>query len=287
MNLSSPANAGSPSSPPRTGDAIREDEILLAAAVAAAHDAAAIIREHEPELSTLRWETKSPSDFVSVVDRAAEERIATAIASRLPDARLLGEESAPHLERLDEGIVFVADPLDGTTNFLHGFPAYAVSIAALVDGELRAAVILDVPRNELFTATLGGGAKRDGKPIAVSTVNDPARALLGTGLPFKHHEHVAPYLARLPAIMTSTAGIRRPGAAALDLAAVACGRFDAFWELMLAPWDAAAGILLVREAGGIVTDLTGVESRVAHTGLVCGNRSMHRWLLDQLTNPPS
>ena len=286
MNLPAPANAGGSRSSARRADQ-RDDALLLATAVAAAGAAAAVIRAHEPQIATLRWETKSPSDFVSLVDRAAEESIAAEIAVRLPDARLLGEESSPELARLDEGVVFVADPLDGTTNFLHGFPAYAVSIAALVDGELRAAVILDVPRNEMFTATRGGGAKRGGKPISVSAITDPARALLGTGFPFKVHEHVAPFLAPLPAIMTSTAGIRRPGAAALDLAAVACGRFDAFWEMMLAPWDMAAGMLLVREAGGIVTDLAGIESRVAHAGVVCGNPVMHRWLLDQFTNPRS
>ena len=264
-----------------------DDAYLLDTIVAATHASAAAIREHEPRVASLRWEEKSPTDFVSLVDRAAEERIAAVIAARLPDARMLGEEITPDLRDLDEGVVFVADPLDGTTNFLHGYPAYAVSIAALVDGELRAGAILDVPRNELFTATVGGGAKRDGKPIAVSTISEPSRALLGTGFPFKHYDHITPYLGRLPEIMRATAGVRRPGAAALDLASVACGRFDAFWEMMLAPWDIAAGILLVREAGGIVTDPTGIPARVAHTGLVCGNPIMHRWLLDQLTHPRS
>ena len=270
-----------------TRRASADDAMLLEAAVAAARDAAGAIREHEAHLATLQWEEKTPSDFVSLVDRAAEERIAAAIISRLPDARLLSEESSPYLERSGEGLVFVADPLDGTTNFLHGFPAYAVSIAAMIDGELRAAAILDVPRNELFTATLGGRAYRDGARVTVSAITNPARALLGTGLPFKDHGQVAPYVARLPAIMKATSGLRRPGAAALDLASVACGRFDAFWEMMLAPWDVAAGILLVREAGGIVTDLTGVDSRVAHAGLVCGNRTMQPWLLDKLTKPES
>ena len=164
-----------------------DDAHLLATIVSAAQAAAAAIREHEPGIATLRWEEKTPTDFVSIVDRAAEERIASVMAASLPDARLLGEESAPHLVDVDRGIVIVADPLDGTTNFLHGYPAYAVSIAALVEGELRAGVILDLPRNELFTATTGGGASRDGKPIAVSSITNPARALLGTGFPFKRH----------------------------------------------------------------------------------------------------
>jgi len=264
-----------------------ENAFLLETVVAAAQQAAAAIREHEPGIATLRWEEKTPTDFVSIVDRAAEARIADVMHQRLPDARLLGEESAPHLADVDRGIVLVADPLDGTTNFLHGYPAYAVSIAALVDGELRASVILDVPREELFTATAGGGARRNGAPITVSSIDKPSRALLGTGFPFKRHGDIEPYVARLPEIMRAIAGIRRPGAAALDLASVACGRFDAFWELTLAPWDVAAGILLVREAGGIVTDFDGVPSRVAHAGIVAGNPFMHRWLFEQLTNPTS
>jgi myo-inositol-1(or 4)-monophosphatase len=266
---------------PAVGDG---DERLLHAAVDAARRAAQVIRAHEGALARLTWEEKSPSDFVSLVDRGAEQQIAAAIAEHVREARLVGEEWTPDLARLDEGVVFVADPLDGTTNFLHGFPAYAVSIAVLVDGELRAAVVLDVPRDELFTAIAGAGAWRDDTPIAVSATTDPSRALIGTGFPFKHHELIAPYVQRLPPIMAGTAGIRRAGAAALDLAAVACGRFDAFWELKLAPWDSAAGILLIREAGGIVTDLRGDAARVGHGGLVAGNPTMYRWLFEQL-NP--
>ena len=249
----------------------------------AARSAAEVIRANEGGLAVGRWEEKSPSDFVSFVDRGAEERIADTIARAIPEARLLAEEATPDAA-LDRGIVFVADPLDGTTNFLHGFPAYAVSIAALVDGELRAGVVLDVPRDELFTAVAGEGAWRDGEAMLVSATTEPARALIGTGFPFKHHDLIAPYVERLPPIMAGTAGIRRAGAAALDLAAVACGRFDAFWELRLAPWDVAAGILLIREAGGVVTDPNGAPALVAHGGLVAGNPVMHRWLLAQL-NP--
>ena len=250
----------------------------------AARRAAEVIRANEGGLAAASWEEKSPSDFVSFVDRGAELRIAEALAALVPEARLLAEEATPDVDSLTKGVVFVADPLDGTTNFLHGFPAYAVSIAALVDGELRAAAVLDVPRDELFTAIAGEGAWCHGAPIAVSTTTVPARALIGTGFPFKHHDLIDPYVERLPPIMAGTAGIRRAGAAALDLAAVACGRFDAFWELQLAPWDMAAGLLLIREAGGIVTGLRGEAAVVAHGGLVAGNPTMHRWLLAQL-NP--
>ena len=178
------------------------------------------------------------------------------------------------------GLVFVADPLDGTTNFLHGLPWYAVSIAAMIDDELVAAAVINVPSGELFTATAGGGARLNGQPIAVSPITDPARSIVGTGFPFKGDEHVDEYLLMLPRIMRETAGIRRPGAASLDLASVAAGRYEGFWEITLAPWDIAAGLLLIREAGGIVTDLAGASARVDHTGLVTGNREMHEWLME-------
>ena len=177
------------------------------------------------------------------------------------------------------GLVFVADPLDGTTNFLHGIPCYAVSIAAMVDGELTAGVVLNAANGELFTATAGGGARLNGLPATVSSIADPARAIVGTGFPFKGDEHVDEYLRMLPRVMRETSGIRRPGAASLDLASVACGRFDAFWEITLAPWDIAAGLLLIREAGGVVTTLTGDPAPVDHTSLVVGNPAMHAWLL--------
>jgi myo-inositol-1(or 4)-monophosphatase len=173
----------------------------------------------------------------------------------------------------------VADPLDGTTNYLHDFPWYAVSVAAVADGEPVAGAILNVPTGELFTATVGGGARRSGQPIAVSKIDAPRRALVGTGFPFKHSDEVEPYLRVMGVVMREVAGLRRPGSAALDLADVACGRFDAFWEVRLAPWDVAAGILLVREAGGVVTDLHGTPARVAPGPIVAGNPAMHAWLL--------
>ena len=258
---------------------------LLATCVAAAARGAEEIRARGDDAARARleWESKSPTDFVTEVDRAAEAAIAAIVHERHPDATLLAEEGTPDADAT-RGIVFVVDPLDGTTNFLHGFPWYAVSIAAQVDGALAAAAILNVPTGELFTATAGGGARRGGAPIRVSSIHEPSRALVGTGLPFKDPDgaHVAHYLRVLPEIMQATSGIRRPGSAALDLADVACGRFDAFWELRVAPWDVAAGILLIREAGGIVTDLSGAPSRVQHGGIVAGNPQMHAWLLERV-----
>jgi myo-inositol-1(or 4)-monophosphatase len=251
---------------------------LLATCVAAAARAAEIIRAGAEHRDSLTWETKSRGDFVSDVDRNAEQAIGEMIASRHSDARILAEEmSASTATR--EGLVFVADPLDGTTNFLHGFPWYAVSVAALVDGEIMAGAVLNAATGELYTATKGGGARRNGQPIAVSTIDEPIRALIGTGFPFKDGSPVDEYLRMLPRIMRETSGIRRPGAASLDLADVACGRYEAFWEMMLAPWDIAAGILLVREAGGVITDFSGAPCPVDHTSVVAGNPAMHAWLL--------
>jgi myo-inositol-1(or 4)-monophosphatase len=254
-----------------------ENEKLLHACVAAAGRAAGIITAASGRLSSLHWEEKSGSDFVSEVDRGAEAAISDAIREIFPAAVIVGEELSPG-DSLDADLAFVVDPLDGTTNFLHGYPEYAVSIAAMSAGELRAGVVLNVVSGETFTATAGGGATKDGKRIRVSDLTEPARALIGTGFPFKNHEHLPRYLPQFDSVMRRTAGIRRAGSAALDLSAVACGRFDGFWELDLAPWDVAAGVLLVREAGGIVTDLAGSEAKINFGGFVAGNPSIHRWL---------
>ena len=254
---------------------------LLATCVAAAARAAEPIRAKAAALSGIEWREKSPTDFVSEVDFAAEALAREVIAARHADAVVVGEESSPDAAA-GASLAFVVDPLDGTTNFLHGYPEYAVSIAAVRDGVPLAGAVLNVPTGELFTATAGGGARRNGEPIAVSRIDAPARALVGTGFPFKRVAEVEPYLAQLGRVIRATSGIRRAGAAALDLADVACGRLDAFWELSLAPWDVAAGILLVREAGGRITDLAGRDAPVAHGPIVAGNPAMHAWLLDQL-----
>jgi myo-inositol-1(or 4)-monophosphatase len=257
---------------------------LLATCVAAAAKSAEQIRAGATRIHELQWQSKSAADFVSEIDHAAENALADVIRGRHPDATLIAEEFSPG-GTSTTGLVFVADPLDGTTNFLHGFPWYAVSIAALVDGDVQAGAILNAATGELFTATAGGGARRAGQPITVSKIEDPSRALIGTGFPFKPgNPHTERYLELLPRVMLKTAGLRRAGAAALDLADVACGRFDAFWEMTLAPWDIAAGLLLVREAGGIVTDLDGNTCPVTHTSVVAGNPAMHAWLLSQLSS---
>lgn len=254
---------------------------LLDACVRAARAAAAIISAASGGLASLKWEEKKDSDFVSEVDRGAERQITRIIHGLFPDATIVGEELSPG-GILSANLTFIVDPLDGTTNFLHGYPQYAVSVAALKSGALRAGAVLDVTAQELFTASKGGGAFLGGNRISVSNIEDPTRALIGTGFPFKDHELLPRYLAQFDRVMRWTAGIRRAGSAAIDLASVACGRFDAFWELDLAPWDVAAGILLVREAGGVVTDLSGNPAPVNFGGFLAGNAAMHRWLLDAI-----
>jgi myo-inositol-1(or 4)-monophosphatase len=254
---------------------------LLALCTRAARLAADVIRSATPRVRELDWRSKGPTDFVSEVDLAAEEAIIRVFAAELPDATILAEETAATAprDRLVRGYAVVIDPLDGTTNFLHGYPEYAVSIAVLHHGEPVAAVVLDVPGNETFTATAGGGTMLDGITCAVSGVTDPQRALIGTGFPFKDPADIAPYQAQMSRVMAQVSGVRRPGAASIDLASVACGRFDAFWENMLSPWDFAAGMLLVREARGLATDLAGEPlSGLGASSVLAGGPAMHAWL---------
>jgi myo-inositol-1(or 4)-monophosphatase len=270
-----------PEQPRLSSDAPLSPAGLLAIARDAAQSAASVIRDAVPRVRDIIWHEKGATDFVSEVDLAAEQRIFDAVRRHIPDAVFLSEETAPSIsvERQRAGIVFVVDPLDGTTNFLHGYPEYAVSIGVLVDGWLAAGVVLDIPADECFTATAGGGAQLNGAPIRVSALDKPQRALFGTGFPFVRHEEIAPYVAQLARVMAGAAGVRRAGAAALDLASVACGRFEGFWEMKLSPWDIAAGTLIVREAGGIVTTFEGAECPVARTSVVAGSRAMHGWLM--------
>lgn len=263
-----------------------EPGFLLAVALEAANSAAAVIRDAAPRVRSIQWQTKKPSDFVSEVDLAAEAAVAKVIGTRMPAASILGEEGGARPATEGGGgsdVVFVVDPLDGTTNFLHGYPEYAVSVGVVVNDVPTAGVIIDVALGETFTATRGGGAFMNGAPIRVSPIDDHKLALIGTGFPFNRMEDVEPYVRQLAGIMRGCSGVRRAGAAALDLASVAAGRFEAFWETRLSPWDIAAGIVLIREAGGIVTDLSGAPCPVARTGVVAGNPAVHAWLLGALS----
>lgn len=253
----------------------------LAAATEAAARAAAFIAAESEHRDSIDWQSKAPTDFVSHVDIGAEQRITACFAELVPELTVVGEELGP-TGNTQEGLVAVVDPLDGTTNFLHGYPAYCVSICVAVDGVAQAAVVHDVARGGVYTATLGGGAFVDGVPLRVSRIAEPARALIGTGFPFKEVSHIPVFQQQSKTLMPLTSGLRRAGAAALDLADVARGRFEAFWELELMPWDMAASTLMVREAGGRVTDLQGNDSPIARGAVVASNGILHDWLLTQL-----
>lgn len=224
------------------------------------------------------WGVKGAADFVTEVDRQAERAIVEKLLETTPDASVMGEELTPTAKLAP--LVWVVDPLDGTTNYLHGYPAYAVSIAAVTDGALAVGVVLDVERDLIYHAVVGEGAWCGDRPIRVSGVTTPERALIGTGFPFKARGLLPRYLRQFTTILTATGGVRRAGSAALDLVDVGLGRFDGFWELSLAPWDVAAGSLIVREAGGIVTDNAGNGDVIRHGSIVAGNPSIHGWLLD-------
>jgi myo-inositol-1(or 4)-monophosphatase len=249
---------------------------LVGVAARAAEVGAAYLRAVPPPDPT-RWAEKGQFDFVTEVDRAVEARIVERLLADVPGSRVVGEELTPDAAR-DADVVWIVDPLDGTTNFLHGYRQYAVSIGCVVGGTLSVGVVHDVTRGDVYRGATGEGAWLGERRLAVSAVTDPARALVGTGFPFKYPEHLETYLRQFRAVIRASSGIRRAGSAALDLADLAAGRFDAFWELMLAPWDVAAGVVLVREAGGVVTTLAG-DPDVLHRGsVVAGNPTLHPWL---------
>ena len=252
-------------------------------AASAAALATGFIAEESRHLDGIVWESKSPTDFVSRVDLGAEQIIRDVFAREAPDIRIVGEEMSAD-GGTENGLVAIVDPLDGTTNFLHGYPNYGVSICIALDGVPQAAAIYDVGRGGLYSAIRGGGAEVDGTPIRVSTNTTPARALIGTGFPFKDVTSADLYVRQLRRLMPDVAGMRRAGAAALDLCDVARGRFDAFWELHLNPWDLAAGVLIIREAGGRVTDLEGNDARMIAGPIVASNGHMHDWFLDTLAS---
>jgi len=260
---------------------VREYNDLVKLAERAALRAADYVRgAARPAVHT--WTEKSQHDFVTEVDRAAEGMIAEEIVRAEPDSVIVGEELSPKRGTRGE-LVWIVDPLDGTTNFLHGYPQYAVSIACLVEGKLAAGVIHDVCRKRTYRAIRGGGAFEESTRLGVSAVIDPRRALIGTGFPFKALNLLHVYLAQFAAVIGAASGIRRAGAAALDLADVAAGRLDGFWELSLAPWDVGAGALLIREAGGIITRPEGATDVLSTDGpVVAGNSAIHKWLMDLL-----
>ncbi|HWA15223.1 MAG TPA: inositol monophosphatase family protein [Gemmatimonadales bacterium] len=258
---------------------------LLNVAMAAAQRAGAYLRTAQVPDDPSAWTAKGRADWVTEVDRTAEGLIVEILRKGTPDAHIIGEELSPELQT--DGLVWIVDPLDGTTNFIHRYPCFAVSIGAAIDGVLEAAVVLHVPLNRMSTATRGGGAWEHGQRLRVSTITLPEHALIGTGLPYRDFSRMEAYLDGLDRITRQVTGIRRPGSAAIDLTDVAGGRFDGFWEQRLSAWDVAAGTLLVREAGGMVTDALGRDIGVEHAAIVAGNPAIHRWLLKTLAGETS
>jgi myo-inositol-1(or 4)-monophosphatase len=256
---------------------------MLNTAVKAARKAGTVINRGSRDLDQIKVETKRRNDFVTEVDRAAENAIIEVLREAYPNHAILAEESGASKGSQGE-YVWIIDPLDGTTNFIHGMPHYCVSIGLQHKGVMQQGVIYDPVKNELFTATRGAGAYLNDKRIRVSNRDKIADALIGTGFPFRDNSFLERYLAMFKAMTMNCTGIRRPGAAALDLAYVAAGRFDAFWEIGLAPWDIAAGSLLVLEAGGLIGDLQG-DGKYMDTGEVAaGSPRIFSQMLGVLAN---
>jgi myo-inositol-1(or 4)-monophosphatase len=241
---------------------------MLNTAVKAARRAGTVINRATFDLDRIKVNEKGQNDFVTEVDQAAEQAIIEVLKTAYPDHAFLGEESGASTNHHDQHEnVWIIDPIDGTTNFIHGFPQYCVSIALQQRGQITQAVVYDPTRNDLFTATKGAGAYLNEKRIRVSRRDKMADSLIGTGFPFRDNSQLDEYMKMFRIMTERCAGLRRPGAAALDLAYVACGRLDGFFEKGLHPWDMAAGALLITEAGGIVGTFAG-ESDYLYNGQV-------------------
>ena len=252
---------------------------MLNTAVKAARRAGTIIMRHLDRLETLTIETKGRNDFVSEVDRMAEAEIIHILHTAYPSHGILAEETG---SQAGDDYLWIIDPLDGTTNFLHGYPQFAVSIALQHKGRLEQAVVFDPFKNELFTATRGNGAQLNDRRIRVSRTQDLDKALLGTGFPFRSHQHLETWINTLRDLLLRSSDIRRAGSASLDLAHVACGRFDGFWELGLSPWDMAAGCLLIHEAGGIVSDFAGGAGFLTSGNILAATPRIHEIMLARI-----
>ncbi len=256
-----------------------EPEAFLAEMVEIAGLGATRLMKHWRSLEPHQISEKSRNDLVSAADLASENAIIGAIRKRFPDHMVLSEE-AGWSRSTGSGPTWIIDPLDGTTNFVHGIPQFAISIGVAVGDRVEYGVILDPCKNDIFSAARGHGAWWNGQPCQASRRSSLEGALLATGFPFKAHQLLDPYLAIFRDVFLRCKAIRRPGAAALDLAYTACGLFDGFFEFQLSTWDIAAGSVLVEEAGGTITDMHGGESFLASGNVICGPPGVHRQLLE-------
>jgi myo-inositol-1(or 4)-monophosphatase len=252
---------------------------ILNIAIKAARRAATIINRASLDIDLIEVRTKQANDFVTEVDQAAEAAIIDIIREAYPEHGILAEESGQSENASTSEFQWIIDPLDGTTNFIHGFPQYAVSIGIAQNGVVQHAVVYDPNRNELFTASRGKGAFLNDRRIRVGKRTKLQEALIGTGFPYRQFEHIDAYLGIFRELTQKSAGLRRPGAASLDLAYVACGRTDAFFEMGLAPWDMAAGALLVSEAGGLVSDFGGEGEYLESGNVIAGSPKIFGQLL--------
>ncbi|MCP3672336.1 MAG: inositol monophosphatase [Gammaproteobacteria bacterium] len=252
---------------------------MINIAVRAARSAGNILLRYYEHTNTLTVTEKRKNEFVSEVDKAAEQAIIEVLQKSYPDHAILGEETGSHK---GNDYQWVIDPLDGTTNYLHGQPQFSISIALKYQGQLEHGVIYDPLREEMFSATRGSGAFLNDRRIRVTQRKGLDGALIGTGFPYRDHSHLDAYMGMFRDMITDTAGIRRPGSAALDFAYVAAGRLDGFWELGLCEWDFAAGALLVNEAGGTVTDIGGGERFLESGNVIAGGFKTHAAMLQQI-----
>ena len=252
---------------------------MINVAIKAAREAGKIINRAALDVESVRVSQKQVNDFVTEVDQASEQIIIETLLTAYPGHGILAEESGQEHGAKDSEFVWIIDPLDGTTNFIHGFPVYCVSIALSVKGKIEQGVVYDPSRNDLFTATKGRGAYLNDRRLRVSKRLRMGECLISTGFPFRQGDNFNNYLAMMGEVMQRTAGLRRPGAAALDLAYVAAGFTDAFFETGLQPWDVAAGSLLVTEAGGLVGNFTGEADFLEQKECLAGNPKVYGQLV--------
>ena len=255
---------------------------MMNVAIKAARAAGAIINRASMDLDILKVNTKAPNDFVTEVDHMAEQAIIETLLGAYPDHAILAEESGRTHGAKNSEYVWIIDPLDGTTNFIHGLPMYCVSIALAHRNIVQQAVVYDPTRNDLFYATKGRGAYMNDRRLRVSKRTRMSDCLIGTGFPFRRGDNFKRYMKMFEEVMTACAGLRRPGAAALDLCYVAAGYYDAFFETGLQPWDVAAGSLIVTEAGGLIGNFTGESDFLHQREVVAGNPKIYGQLVQML-----
>lgn len=253
---------------------------FLIVGIEAAKSAGSIVKEKIGNISIDSISQKSVSDYVTKIDIESERIIISHIKKYFPTHQFMAEESSNDYKKTD--YLWIIDPLDGTTNFIHGFPVTAISIALMYKGELIVGVIYDPVKNEIFYGEKGSGAFLNGKPIRVSSLDEPELCLIATGFPFRNKQYIDSYIKIFREMLYSVSDLRRAGAAAIDLAYVACGRVDGFFEFNLSLWDIAAGVVLIKEAGGIISDFEGGDKYLVNGNIVAGNAHVHDFLVKKI-----